>query len=99
MTLASTQYALTRASATEYSIRRKQFLLETVANVSITPTSLADIAADSGFSMSDVAFLAGLDESTVCRLWEEPDWLDKIKGRSLQALISVLPGIAEYLFA
>lgn len=65
----------------------------------LTPRSLAHIAADSGFSMSDVAFLAGLDESTVCRLWEEPDWLDKIKGRSLQALIGVLPGIAEYLFA
>jgi hypothetical protein len=65
----------------------------------ITPKPLADIAAESGFSMSDVAFLAGLDESTVCRLWEDPDWLDKIKGRSLQALISVLPGIAEYLFA
>lgn len=48
--------------------------------------------------MSDVAFLAGLDESTVCRLWENPDWLDKIKGKSLQALISVLPGVAEYVF-
>ncbi len=77
----------------------EQPLLEAVVNMPITPKPLADIAADSGFSMSDVAFLAGLDESTVCRLWEEPDWLDKIKGRSLQALISVLPGIAEYLFA
>jgi hypothetical protein len=90
---------LTHASAAEYSISREQLLLETAVNVPVTPKSLANIAADSGFSMSDVAFLAGLDESTVCRLWEAPDWLDKIKGRSLQALISVLPGIAEYLFA
>jgi hypothetical protein len=67
--------------------------------MSVTPRSLAHIAADSGFSMSDIAFLAGLDESTVCRLWEEPDWLDRVKGRSLQALICVLPGIAEYVFA
>jgi hypothetical protein len=48
--------------------------------------------------MSDVAFLAGLEESTVSRLWDESEWLDKIKGKSLQALISVVPGIAEYVF-
>jgi len=64
----------------------------------VKPKSLAAIAADSGFSMSDVAFLAGLEESTVCRLWDEPEWLDRIKGRSLQALISVVPGVGEYVF-
>lgn len=67
--------------------------------MAVAPKSLAQLAAESGFSMSDVAFLAGLDESTVCRLWEESEWLDKVKGRSLQALISVLPGIGEYVFA
>jgi hypothetical protein len=54
----------------------------------VTPTSLAHIAMDSGFTMSDLAFLAGLDESTICRLWDDPNWLDRITGRSLQALLS-----------
>lgn len=63
----------------------------------VAPTSLAHIAMDSGFTMSDLAFLASLDESTVCRLWDDPDWLDRITGRSLQALLTVLPGIAEYV--
>jgi hypothetical protein len=63
----------------------------------VTPTSLAHIAMDSGFTMSDLAFLAGLDESTICRLWDDPNWLDRITGRSLQALLAVLPGIADYV--
>lgn len=63
----------------------------------IAPKSLASIAESSGFSMSDVAFLARLDESTVCRLWDDPDWLDRVKGRSLQAIVSVLPGVGEYI--
>jgi hypothetical protein len=63
----------------------------------ITPKSLAQISTDSGFAMSDLAFLAGLEESTVCRLWDDPDWLDRITGRSLQAILSVLPGIADYV--
>ncbi len=62
------------------------------------PQTLAQLAQVSGFTMADVAFLAGLEESTVSRLWETPDWLDRIKGRSLQALISVLPGVAEYVY-
>lgn len=63
----------------------------------VAPKSLARIAEPSGFGMADVAFLAGLDESTVSRLWEDPDWLDRVKGRSLQALVSVLPGVGEYV--
>lgn len=63
----------------------------------VAPKSLAQIAGRSGFSMSDVAFLAGIDESTVCRLWDDPGWLDRIKGKSLQALTGVLPGISEYV--
>jgi hypothetical protein len=47
--------------------------------------------------MADVAYLAGLDESTVCRLWDDPEWLDRVKGRSLQALVGVLPGVGEYI--
>ncbi len=62
------------------------------------PQTLAQLAQVSGFTMADVAFLAGLEESTVSRLWETPDWLDRIKGRSLQALIGVLPGVAEYVY-
>ena len=52
----------------------------------VAPKPLARIAEASGFCMADVAYLAGLDESTVCRLWDDPEWLDRVKGRSLQAL-------------
>lgn len=46
--------------------------------------------------MSDVAFVSGLDESTISRLWDDPHWVDRIKGRSLQALVASVPGVAEY---
>ena len=63
----------------------------------VAPKSLARIAESSGFGMADVAFLSGLDESTVCRLWDDPEWLDRVKGRSLQGLVGVLPGVGEYV--
>lgn len=47
--------------------------------------------------MSDVSFISGLDESTVSRLWDDPKWLDRIRGSSLQALIASVPGISEYV--
>ncbi|MCO5988002.1 hypothetical protein NE235_18025 [Actinoallomurus spadix] len=49
--------------------------------------------------MSDVAIFSGLDESTVFRLWDNGDWLDRVSGRSLQSLMSSVPGIAEYAMA
>lgn len=60
------------------------------------PQSLARVTEDAGFSMSDVAFVSGLDESTISRLWDDPLWLDKVRGKSLQALVSAVPGVAEY---
>src|SRR3954453_18518403 len=63
----------------------------------VAPKSLARIAESSGFGMADVAFLAGLDESTICRLWDNPDWLDRVKGSSLQAIVAVVPGVGEYV--
>jgi hypothetical protein len=63
----------------------------------VSPIPLSRIASESGFGMADVAFLAGLEESTVSRLWDDPDWLDRVKGRSLQMLIGVVPGIGEYV--
>jgi hypothetical protein len=63
----------------------------------VEPTSLARIAESSGFLMADVAFLAGLEGSTISRLWDDPRWLDRVKGRSLQAIVSVLPGAGEYV--
>jgi hypothetical protein len=63
----------------------------------INPVPLSKIAERTGFSMADVAFLAQLEESTVCRLWDDPTWLDRIKGRSLQAIIGVVPGVTEYV--
>jgi hypothetical protein len=53
------------------------------------PTALADIAGAAGLGMSDVAFTAGLDESTISRLWTDPHWLDRITGASLQHDITV----------
>lgn len=61
------------------------------------PQLLAHFADDAGYTRSDVAFLSGLEESTVGRLWSEPNWLDRISGRSLQALIPILPGVVDYL--
>jgi hypothetical protein len=65
--------------------------------MAVAPKSLARIAESSGFGMADVAFLAGLDESTVCRLWDNPDWLDRVKGSSLEAIVGVVPGVGEYV--
>ncbi|MBW8481717.1 hypothetical protein [Actinomadura parmotrematis] len=60
------------------------------------PRPLSEIAGDIGLNMSDVALFSGLDESTVFRLWDNDAWLDRISGRSLQSLISSIPGVAEY---
>ncbi|MQY04158.1 hypothetical protein [Actinomadura macrotermitis] len=63
------------------------------------PRPLSEIASDNGLNMSDVAAFSGLDESTVFRLWDNAGWLDRVSGRSLQSLISSVPGIAEYSMA
>ena len=51
------------------------------------PKSLSDITRDMGLNMSDVAAFSGLDESTIFRLWDNAEWLDRVSGRSLQSLI------------
>ena len=61
------------------------------------PRCLREIAESLSFSIADVAYLSGLEESTISRLWNDPGWLDKISGKSLQALIFVLPGVAEIM--
>ena len=63
------------------------------------PKSLSDITRDMGLTMSDVAAFSGLDESTIFRLWDNAEWLDRVSGRSLQSLMSSVPGIAEYSMA
>ncbi|WP_165975904.1 hypothetical protein [Actinomadura rubrisoli] len=63
------------------------------------PKSLSEITKDMGLNMSDVAAFSGLDESTVFRLWDNTEWLDRVSGRSLQSLMSSVPGIAEYSMA
>ncbi len=60
------------------------------------PRPLSKVTQDAGFTMSDVAFVSGLDESTVSRLWDDPSWLDRVSGKSLQALAAAVPGVAEY---
>ena len=56
------------------------------------PQPLSKVTEDAGFTMSDVAFVSGLDESTVSRLWDDPRWLDRVSGRSLQSLAASVPG-------
>jgi len=71
-------------------------LPERVMPAESDPKPLSEIAQDIGLTMSDVAIFSGLDESTVFRLWDNGDWLDRVSGRSLQSLMSSVPGIAEY---
>lgn len=61
------------------------------------PLTLSEISESAAFSMSDVAFIAGLEESTVYRLWDNPSWLEKVSGKSLQALIATVPGLGDYV--
>jgi hypothetical protein len=60
------------------------------------PRPLSKVTEDAGFTMSDAAFVSGLDESTVSRLWDDPGWLDRVSGKSLQSLAASVPGVAEY---
>lgn len=62
-----------------------------------TTRPLADLAEQAGFGMADVAHLAGVQESTVSRLWHDDRWLDRIQGRTLQSLVAVIPGLLDYL--
>ncbi|MCK9895211.1 hypothetical protein [Frankia sp. AgB32] len=65
--------------------------------VLIPPSRLAQLGDRAGLGIADVALLAGVDESTISRLWSAPDWLDRVRGRTLQALIAAVPGVAEYV--
>jgi len=58
---------------------------------------LSWLASEAGLGIADVALLAGVEESTVSRLWSAPDWLDRIRGRTLQSLIAAVPGVAEFV--
>src|SRR5690625_1833642 len=86
------QEACARASSQDLSIGCPY----TECSMSAART-LRDIAEESAFAAADVAYLSGLDEATVSRLWERPDWLDRIKGQSLQALIAVVPGLGTHV--
>lgn len=63
------------------------------------PVALSDIAEDAGLGLSDVALIADLDESTISRLWSDPNWLDRVTGSSLQRMIASVPGVVEYVTA
>lgn len=59
--------------------------------------TLREIADEASLSMADVAFLAQLPQSTLSRLWDDEEWLDRITGHSLKQLISALPGLVAQL--
>jgi hypothetical protein len=71
--------------------------LELVPMTPMSPKPLREVADPLGYGIADVAYLSGLEESTVSRLWDDPDWLEKIRGKSLQALIAVIPGVADLI--
>ena len=61
------------------------------------PASLSQIADEAGLGASDVALIAELDESTVSRLWNDPRWLDRVTGASLQRMIAAKPNALHVL--
>lgn len=61
------------------------------------PQALSRLAEEAGFSLSDVAFVSGLDESTISRLWSDRQWLDRVSGASLQKLLATVPRVADYV--
>ncbi len=63
----------------------------------VPPSRLSQLGDRAGLGIADVALLAAVDESTISRLWSAPDWLDRVRGRTLQALIAAVPGVAEYV--
>lgn len=71
--------------------------LTTPASESSGVVTLGDLARGSGWSPADVAFMAGVEESTVSRLWNAEDWADRIKGKTLRCLIASLPGVGDFV--
>lgn len=63
--------------------------------MAVSPMTLARVATP--WSIADVAILSGISESNLSRLWDDPRWLDRIKGKSLQALIGAIPRVDEYV--
>src|SRR4051812_24155615 len=61
----------------------------------VAQPSLRELAQP--WPQADVARITGLTEPTLSRLWDDPDWLDKVKGATLQALISGIPGIGSFV--
>lgn len=71
--------------------------LQKEAEMPAEPKSLAEIAAPTGFLIADIAFLADIEESTLSRLWDDPNWLDRVKGKTLRSIVSVVPRVGEYI--
>ncbi|WP_194835041.1 hypothetical protein [Nocardia sp. XZ_19_369] len=62
-----------------------------------SPLPLGALAESAMLSMADVVFLSKLPASTLSRLWRNEHWLDRVSGATLQQLVAVLPGLAEYV--
>ncbi|QIS17006.1 hypothetical protein [Nocardia terpenica] len=61
------------------------------------PQTLGRLAEDGVLSMADVSYLAKVSPSTLSRLWNDDSWLERVSGATLQQLIGVVPGLAEYV--
>lgn len=59
--------------------------------------ALGELADEAGYGRADLAFLAGLTKPTVGSLWSDPDWLDRINGKTLTSIVAVLPSVLTYM--
>lgn len=67
-----------------------------LSSANCTPDSLLLRDAVSPLSISEVATLTGVSKSTLSRLWDSPEWIDKTHYLTVQRLGVVVPGVAEY---
>lgn len=61
------------------------------------PKTLAELADLAGYSQADVAVLAGVNRSTISRLWTAADWVAPRHGKAVMAVAQVVPGVADQL--
>jgi hypothetical protein len=59
--------------------------------------TLGDLIRPTGMTAADLAFLTGVQESTVSRLWNDSEWSDRVTGRTFKAIAGVVPSIADHL--
>lgn len=73
--------------------RQESWLAET----SPEPIALGRLAEAAGYKASDLVRLTALSASTFSRIWDDPEWLDRVDGGTLMGLVEMVPEIAAYV--